>query len=234
MKTTFLFIITLLASQSFLFANGIMSSLKIINPQNEPIAVQLDAYAFSSAATEHYFENLRPGVHQVKLAKVHFDRFGRKHLDIIGVQQIQIQARTNSLAVLNAFNTLQIVSVETIHSHRPVMCTPAVVMPHPVHPIHPIQPIGVSAPDFHQFLAVVNKQSFESSKLDLMRGFIRQNQLNSLQVKVLMDALTFESSKLEIAKTAFDYVLDPNNFYVVNDAFTFESSIRRLSKAIYG
>jgi len=51
-------------------------------------------------------------------------------------------------------------------------------------------------------------------------------------VKELVGLFTFESSKLEIAKAAYGRTIDKNNFYQVNDAFTFSSSVDELSEYI--
>ncbi|MEX2590105.1 MAG: DUF4476 domain-containing protein [Chitinophagales bacterium] len=228
MTTSILIFCTVLISQAAIFANVVMSELRIVDPQNEFFAVQLNNAAFTNVANEHIFENIRPGNHNIKLANMQQDRFGNRQFSIFANQQIHIRPATRNIAVINAFNELVIVFSEQIRTrlHVPVNYEP--VTPQPVHPV------GVSDYDFIQFLAIVERQSFESTKLNMMRNFIRQNDLNSYQVKSLMHALTFESSRLEIAKLAFGNILDPNNYYLVNDAFQFESSIRQLNRALYG
>jgi hypothetical protein len=46
----------------------------------------------------------------------------------------------------------------------------------------------------------------------------------------MMGEFTFESQKLEYAKFAYPYTYDRANYYKINDAFGFESSIRDLEK----
>jgi hypothetical protein len=43
---------------------------------------------------------------------------------------------------------------------------------------------------------------------------------------------SFESTRLDFAKFAYAYTLDLRNYYKLNDAFTFESSIDDLDKYI--
>lgn len=232
MKTTILLLASVFVLNVESFANRAFSDLRIVNPQNEALAVQIGQEPFGLAAAEHIFEGLHPGHYRVKLAEVHFDRFGRKSLRVISIQNIHIKPATRNTAVINAYNQLYIVNSQRIRVRPVISCaTDHVNAP---RPIIPARPIGVSEYDFNQFLTVVHRQNFDSTRKDLMRNFILQNQLTSVQVKVLMENLTFESARLEIAKLAFANVIDQNNYYVVNDAFTFESSIRQLNRALYG
>ena len=48
----------------------------------------------------------------------------------------------------------------------------------------------------------------------------------------IMMAFDFEASKVEFAKFAYGHTYDVNNYYKVNDAFEFESSIDELNRSI--
>jgi hypothetical protein len=43
---------------------------------------------------------------------------------------------------------------------------------------------------------------------------------------------TFENNRLDFAKFAYAYTFDTGNYYLVNDAFTFETSIDELNAYI--
>ena len=47
-----------------------------------------------------------------------------------------------------------------------------------------------------------------------------------------MRLFNFEASKLDFAKFAYKYTYDQKNYYKVNDAFEFESSISELTTFI--
>ena len=49
-----------------------------------------------------------------------------------------------------------------------------------------------------------------------------------------MQSFDFESTKLEYAKFAYDFTYDKGNYFKVNDAFDFESSIEELDEYIHG
>ena len=61
---------------------------------------------------------------------------------------------------------------------------------------------------------------------------IRVTPWDASQVKEVMGLFSFEESKLEFAKFAYDRTTDKNNYYIVNDAFDFEASIEALDNYI--
>lgn len=88
--------------------------------------------------------------------------------------------------------------------------------------------------DFEQAKASISSKSFEDSKLTIAKQIIQTNCLLSSQVKEIMLLFSFEDSRLNFAKYAYDYTLDLRNYYKLNDAFTFESSIDELNRYIQG
>ncbi|MFH0866693.1 MAG: DUF4476 domain-containing protein [Bacteroidota bacterium] len=87
---------------------------------------------------------------------------------------------------------------------------------------------------FMSLISVINNATFESSKIKIASQAINLNFLTSSQVLLLLKCFTFESSKLEIAKLAYSKVIDKENFFKVNEAFTFDSSIDELCEFITG
>jgi len=94
---------------------------------------------------------------------------------------------------------------------------------------YPMQPA-----DFDQAKQSIRSKSFEDSKLTIAKQIINTNCLLSTQVKEIMLLFSFEDTRLELAKYAYGYTLDIGNYYKVNDAFTFESSIDELNSYISG
>jgi hypothetical protein len=95
-------------------------------------------------------------------------------------------------------------------------------------------PRPMSRQSFDQAVQSVSDKTFESSKLTIAKQVIAANCLLCRQVKDLMKLFTFESSRLELAKYAYKYTWDINNYYLLNDAFEFESSIDELNTFING
>jgi hypothetical protein len=92
---------------------------------------------------------------------------------------------------------------------------------------------GMNSYEFMELKSIVSNTSFDNSKLAICKQAISSNTVSSSQVFELMSLLSFESSKLELAKFAYYYVVDKNRFYVVNNAFSFSSSIDELNDFIY-
>ncbi len=63
---------------------------------------------------------------------------------------------------------------------------------------------------------------------------MNSNCLLCSQVKQIMNLLDFENNKLELAKWAYGHTYDIGNYYMLNDAFDFESTIEELSSYISG
>ena len=99
-------------------------------------------------------------------------------------------------------------------------------------------PTGCSYPmppqDFSSAKQTIAGKSFEDSKLTIAKQIINTNCLLSAQVKEIMMLFSFEDTRLELAKYAYGYTWDIGNYYKLNDAFTFESSIDELNEFING
>lgn len=91
---------------------------------------------------------------------------------------------------------------------------------------------GMAPADFSDACNSIRSKSFEDSKLTLAKQIIRGQCISSEQVRDMSKLFDFEDTKLEFAKFAYGFVADPQNFYKVNDAFTFESSIEELDAYI--
>jgi len=86
--------------------------------------------------------------------------------------------------------------------------------------------------EFGNIAFAIDNRTFESDKIMVAKQALRGKMVSSDQVRRFMDLFTFESTKLEFAKFAYRLTVDPQNYYIVNDGFTFSSSIRELDEFI--
>lgn len=85
---------------------------------------------------------------------------------------------------------------------------------------------------FKDLNASIAAKSFEDAKLKVVRQAVSSNCVSSAQVRKLMDLFSFEANKLEITKYCYDYTTDKNNYFKVNDGFSFDSSVDTLNEYI--
>jgi hypothetical protein len=99
-------------------------------------------------------------------------------------------------------------------------------------------PIGCAYPmsdaEFSDASKSIESKGFEESKMTMAKQIGKDRCFTVSQVKGIMGLFGFEDSKLDFAKFAYDHVYDKGNYYKVNDAFSFESSIDELNKYIEG
>ncbi len=97
----------------------------------------------------------------------------------------------------------------------------------------PPPPCMVSPEEFSLVKESVNKQSFNATKVTVAKQVISAKKCyTAQQIKEIMKLFSFEDSRIEIAKYAWDFCIDKQNYFNVNDAFTFSSSIEELNKFI--
>ncbi|MBK6965448.1 MAG: DUF4476 domain-containing protein [Bacteroidales bacterium] len=99
-------------------------------------------------------------------------------------------------------------------------------------------PVGCPYPmqpgDFQSVKQSIASKSFDDTRLTIAKQVIASNCLLSDQVKEIMLLFSFEDTRLELAKYAYGYTYDIGNYYRLNDAFTFESTIEELNDYMNG
>lgn len=95
-------------------------------------------------------------------------------------------------------------------------------------------PWPMSFADFQSVKQSISAKSFEDSKLTIAKQVLASNCLTCKQVKEIMLLFTFEETRLDFAKFAYGRTFDIGNYFKLNDAFTFESSIDELNQYISG
>ncbi len=78
----------------------------------------------------------------------------------------------------------------------------------------------------------IEDKSFEETKATMAKQIGRDRCFTVDQVKSVMNVFSFEDTKLDFAKYAYDRTYDISNYYKVNDVFTFDSSIDELNKYV--
>ena len=95
-------------------------------------------------------------------------------------------------------------------------------------------PWPMSDSQFADALRSVSSKSFDDEKATVAKQITGSNCVTAEQAKTMMMQLDFESAKLDYAKFAYDKTFDIGNYYKLNDAFDFSSSVDELNEYING
>ncbi len=134
-------------------------------------------------------------------------------------------------------------------NYHPSYPRPVVVyQPRPVYVSRPVFQVNVPRPrpnynydntpsyqafNFKDFLYTLKNQSFDSDKLSIARQALRNNYFDTYQIREVMSLMDFEKNRVDFAKDAYASCVDKQNYFRVNDAFQFSSSIRELDDYIF-
>ncbi len=91
---------------------------------------------------------------------------------------------------------------------------------------------AMSVGEFSQLKQTICNSNFDNTKLVVAKQTISQNYFTAAQVKELVALFSFESSKLDIAKSAYRNSIDKNNYFIVSNEFAFSSSKEELARFI--
>ena len=101
----------------------------------------------------------------------------------------------------------------------------------------PVQAIPVGCPgkscmrpaDFNAALSTLRNQAFEDSRMKTAKQIIAVNCLNVDQVMQIANLFSFDDNKLEFAKFAYEYCIEPRNYFKLNGIFSFSSNADELT-----
>ncbi len=138
--------------------------------------------------------------------------------------EIYIPRNTHIFAMLNRYNRLEVIRREPMSYHN-----------NHHHNGYDDGPYyNDRQVDIPSLVSAMRQASFESNKLTIAKQALRNNNIYAAGVERIMRQFSFEDSRIEFAKYAYSHCIDPQNYYRVNNAFTFSSSIEELSEFIDG
>ncbi len=79
----------------------------------------------------------------------------------------------------------------------------------------------------------VEEKISDSDKQKLIQQYLADKTLTTAQVADIMDWLSFESTRLDVAKYCYTKVIDPENYLQVSNKFSFQSSKSTLEDLMY-
>lgn len=97
----------------------------------------------------------------------------------------------------------------------------------------PVQHV-LSAAEFEEVYATIERESYDKTRLNVAKQVVEANKMTAKQIEQIMKLFSFEGNKLEFAKFAYPFCLDPNKYYLVNEAFSYDGSKQELNDYIKG
>jgi len=88
----------------------------------------------------------------------------------------------------------------------------------------------MSPQDVEELVAAMHRQSFDKDRLPMARLALSETAIRSEDLVRLMKELSFEDSRMELAKYGAARVADRQNLYRLNDGFTFSASAREFQE----
>ncbi|NRF39085.1 DUF4476 domain-containing protein [Pedobacter foliorum] len=101
----------------------------------------------------------------------------------------------------------------------------------PTRPSRPAEPnrpnrlddYVMSNQSFDQLLNMVKRTDFDNAKIKLIKSALSTNKVSISQLTALVKVFNFDSPRLEVAKFAYNSVVDKQNYFKVTEVFDFDS-----------
>lgn len=226
-------------------AQLVPSILNLRMSDNAPFKVIIDGRKTTGMSNTAKLVNLKPGQHALQIYKVR-NVWGQQSLISVFNGMIMLTANAESWATV--YPEMQKIKFDDIRAFAdPNQCRPNLVNPcHPKLPVHercetetptyfpqaPVGPVAMCGSDFNQLKQTIGNAGFENTRLSIFKQALPYNYFTTTQVRELMDLFWFEGTKLDVAKLAYDKTIDQNNYYLVNNEFSFSGSVDDLGNYI--
>lgn len=92
--------------------------------------------------------------------------------------------------------------------------------------------IPMSSFDYAKAKKSIENKTYAKEKITILNQVLNTNCVSVNQVIGFMKLFTYEDDKLTVAKNAYKKTVDQSNYYQVNDAFTYSSSVDDLNRFI--
>lgn len=171
-------------------------------------------------------QNISAGQHHITVSR----RVGRHgHQRIVYRGSIYIPRNRHVIAKITKHNRLVVLEKRYIESERSYHNNRDYRQNNPRYdrPTRRYNMVNIPA-----VVSSMNRATFGSDKLIIAKQALRNSNIDAAGVERIMRQFSFDDARLEFATFAYGYCVDPENYYRVNNAFTFSSSIRKLEAHI--
>ncbi len=238
MKTTFTFLLSLLMSISvFAFSN--QGRLSISSASKTQVRVVVDGRTYTDRDNDRQevlIRNINPGYHSIKVYQYRYGRNGSNRgafnsMRLLYEGRVYVRPDYHVDVLINRFG-------KALVDERPIS--------------------GgyygnqwdndddrdwdddgyygynreMDSRSFDQLKQTIRNEHFDSGKMSIAKQGASQNFFSTAQVKELVQLMSFESSKLDLAKHCYSRTTDKQNYFLINDVFSFSTSKEELARYI--
>ncbi|MBX3101265.1 MAG: DUF4476 domain-containing protein [Bacteroidetes bacterium] len=201
--------------------------------------------------TTTYTETVNPGVTETRTNTTHTTNVNtgfsntnvredgdRVNMDVnmMGIRvNVDVNANENGMNMNyrdNMGTTSNTHTTGTTTSTTTTTTTTGTPAPHHGTPHRAGCPAPMSSDALSAALGSIRSKSFEDTRLSVAKQVLNSNCLFSQDIAAICKLFDFEATRLDFAKYAYGRTFDPENYFVVNDVFDFESSITDLTNYI--
>lgn len=219
MKTTVIFLALVMgvitnAFQGFAHGEkGFGSEVIISSANGRNFEIVVDGYSYKSQNGILVLSDFREGNYTFTVIRHKQDRYRSYTVRTNNVIYIPERSKVNISCYGTNLSVNNITALYTPKSHN-----------------HHCMPEAMSYEEFKCLKERVNYTYFDSDKVNVIETALYNNYFTSYQVAELMNMLSFEDSKLYIAKKAYDRTINKYEYSVVYDALSFYSSKDDLAR----
>jgi hypothetical protein len=214
-------------------------NLKLWN--NSSFMVIFDNQTFN-ISNNLFLTDLTPGIHSLKVLKVRNNKYGNggfKQVLYSGSIKIPKNTSVNATLTQQRQLVLALTKNESFHHHNNNNGYSSSTQHIHLEGVGCNEYYGCYKPlrimgelEFNQLLAMLDDATFDSSKLSILKQVVLTNHFNVEQVAIIASQFTFDSNKLSFAKMAYSKTIDKQNYFLVGNVFTFNSSVENLNNFI--
>ncbi len=145
---------------------------------------------------------------------------------------VDINLTVEAPAVVAPSTTVVTPSPAVVAPSPAVVAPPTVVAPTVVVPEANLAPMPMDPSLFAAFMDRLSEASFSSDKLNLIRSASMGNYFTSSQVLQILNELSFSADKVKAAIMLYSCVVDANAWFLVYEAFSFQSDRQKVQQAV--
>ena len=213
---------------------------------NAPIVVYVNGVEYGPFSNRHKLANLQPGHHNLRVVALYtnpYSAFNTQQQIYAGPVSINHGFETH--VVINPNNQLVVTNMvalgrpigQPVHFPTPTpVGTCGTPVPQPVGngwvAPFPTAHLAVHPQEFALMLQTIRNRPFDNTRMQVARQIISQNFFTTAQAMQIVSLFSFERSRLEVAKFAYHRTVDQQNYFLMYDVFSFNSSVNELNRYI--